>query len=484
MPIAARAQAVDWTEKYRPRTLDDVAGLVKGKEDLRAWARAWEKGTPELRAVILIGPPGTGKTSAAHALARERGWSVVELNASDARNRDAIDRVILRGAEQETITAGGEYQRSSDGKLKLLLLDEADNLAGRDETMGGKRAILEAVQRTGQPVVLTANDDDLLRKSKALKDHSLVIRFQRLREGTIAKALELVCREEGLEVEPEALALLAEGAAGDLRGALRDLQALTIGKAKLAAADVKAIGERNRETNLWEFLKHTFRTTDLKAARELSYDLDEEPRDKLTWLEDNTPRAYRSPRDVAQAFEFLSRADVFLGRTSRTQNYRLWSYANDLMTAGVAASKAETLAKHPGFADRDPWVEFPSWIRKMGATRHARGVRGSLAERLAKACHTSREVAREELVPLVQSLFRLDRGPSLRLAIALGLEEAEIAFLLGGATRAELKKFLDAVEVARAPQVEAAEPEPEEPEPEAKPEKAEGKAKQKGLFEF
>jgi replication factor C large subunit len=470
-------EAQDWTEKYRPRSLEEVAGMVKGKDDLRAWARAWTKGTPELRAVILIGPPGTGKTSAAHALALENGWTVVELNASDARNRDAIERTILRGAEQETISSAGEFQRTRDGKLKLLLLDEADQLAGRDETMGGKKAILEAVQRTGHPIILTANDEEMLKKSKALKDQSLVIKFQRLREGTIEKALERICAAEGIAAQPEAVRALALQADGDLRGAVRDLQALCIGRTTLAAQDVRAVGERNRTANLWEFLKHTYRTTDIKAARELGWDVDEEPRDKLTWLEDNLPRAYRDPRDVAQGLEFLSRADIFLRRTQRTQNYRLWSYANDLMTAGVAASKHAPL-------QREPWVEFPSWIRRMGSSRHARGMRGALAEKLAHATHTGTDHAEEAFLPWLIGIFRHDRAQAVRLAVRLELEEPEMAWLLGDAPRAEVTKFLAQVEALREPAPQMPE-EPDEPEPEPAPEaKPEPKAKQKGLFEF
>ena len=77
--------AVKWTEKYRPDTLKQVLGNGKAIEELRAWAASWEKGAPITGAVILYGPAGTGKTSAALALAREFDWDYIEMNASDAR---------------------------------------------------------------------------------------------------------------------------------------------------------------------------------------------------------------------------------------------------------------------------------------------------------------------------------------------------------------------------------------------------------------
>ncbi len=81
-------------ERLRPLRLDDVIGNARARSELQAWADRWKEGTPPtLRAAILMGPPGVGKTSSALALANDLGWSAVEMNASDARNEAAIERV-------------------------------------------------------------------------------------------------------------------------------------------------------------------------------------------------------------------------------------------------------------------------------------------------------------------------------------------------------------------------------------------------------
>lgn len=79
---------VPWVEKYRPQTLADVVGNEETVSRLQAIAR-----TGNLPNLILAGPPGTGKTTSVHALARQLLGSsykdaVLELNASDARGID------------------------------------------------------------------------------------------------------------------------------------------------------------------------------------------------------------------------------------------------------------------------------------------------------------------------------------------------------------------------------------------------------------
>jgi len=60
----------DWTEKYRPESLDEIVGNERAVTELKRWADAWNHGNPKKRAVILSGGPGTGKTSSALALAK------------------------------------------------------------------------------------------------------------------------------------------------------------------------------------------------------------------------------------------------------------------------------------------------------------------------------------------------------------------------------------------------------------------------------
>ena len=124
----------DWTEKYRPRSLSGVVGNPKAVGELRKWADSWSTGIPKNRAVILMGPPGVGKTTSAEALAADMGWGIVEMNSSDQRTGEAIRSVALRGAFAQTFGDDGEFRSTADGGRKLIVLDEADSLFGNAYT--------------------------------------------------------------------------------------------------------------------------------------------------------------------------------------------------------------------------------------------------------------------------------------------------------------------------------------------------------------
>jgi len=430
----------DWTEKYRPTSLSDVLGNNKAVNTLQRWAGEWEFGIPVKRAVILSGSPGIGKTSTALALANDMGWGVIELNASDVRSAEKIKSIATRGALYETFTDTGEYIRASEGGRKLIILDEADNLyerissgQGKDSKgndfsdRGGKTAIVQTIKLTMQPIILIVNDLYALTKNSTLKRLCEVIKFQNIRASTIEKTLIHIIHNEGLEVEREALEIIANRAGGDLRAAINDLRGLSRMEGRITEKMAGEVGFRDNVITLQQALAKILKgdNTDVRKA---AWDLDETPDSLLTWLDENLPHEYTDPVDLANGYDALSRADVYLGRVRKRQYYRLWAYANDTMTAGVALAKKREYHHYTRY-------RFPGWILKMSHTKGIRKRRKELAQKIGSMCHTSIRDARLELLPMVQTLFKQSENTDYDFAIKmtdrLSLTPEEVAFLLG-----------------------------------------------------
>lgn len=437
---------VSWTEKYRPTTLDEVAGNPAAVAELRKWANAWVRGRPDKKAVILQGDAGIGKTSAALALAKEMGWTLIEMNASDSRNAGAIERVATRGSVLQTFSATGEFLRTEQGGRKLILLDEADNVFGREDK-GGISAIVSLIQNTRQPVILIANDYyALTRRSSSLRRLCRTIKFQRINRAAMKSLLRNIGLKEDVDVEDEVLEFIVERSQGDLRSAVNDLESLAIGKKALRGQATTALGYRDREQTIFAALEEIFRSGDGKRARESVFNLDESPEDLVLWVDHNLPYEFTTAADRARGFDRLSRADVYLGRVKRRMNYGLWSYARELMSMGVATARHDRA--------RGGQLGFPQYLLQMSRSRGLRMARNSLAKKLGGYLHTSAAAALNDLLPPFQALFVGDEDLRVQMAAELGLEEKEVAFLLDEAEDSHAVKHL----LERAGAVQGARP--------------------------
>jgi len=413
---------MNWAERHRPKDLDDIVANPTAVAELRKWAAAWQRGRPDKKAVILQGPPGIGKTSAALALAKEMGWSVVEMNASDSRNAEAIRKVATRGAVLQTFSDSGEFLRAAQGGRKLIVLDEADNVFGREDR-GGIGAIVETIQTSGQPIVLIANDYyGLTRRSSSLKRLSKTIKFQPIHDDAMKNILRTIATEEGVEAASEVLDVIVERSSGDLRSAINDLESLAIGKDTVRGTGTKALGYRDRERTIFPAIEEILRSGDARRAKDAATGLDESPEDLILWVDQNLGHEFGRPDDLARGYDALSRADVFLGRARRRQSFGLWSYAKELMSSGVASAR-----KGRG---RGGQLEFPYYLIQMARSRAQRGARTSLATKLARHLHVSRTLVLDELLPTIRMLFQGDEELRVNLTATLGLEDAEVALLM------------------------------------------------------
>ena len=390
-----------WIRKYRPRKLKE---FVNQKEAVEQVLKLVENYKPGGKAILLYGPPGCGKTSLAYAIAGELGLELVEINASDMRDAKTLRAVIGEAMKQKSFFHKG----------KIILIDEIDGMSGTYDR-GGIQELGRLINNSRYPVILTANDP-WDQKFRDIRKVSVMVNIPRLNSRDIKKKLLEIARKEGLRVDDEAISMLARNSSGDLRAAINDLETLSRGSRHITLQDVKSLGWRERETEIFEALGRILKSTSIDTSIGAFDYVDMDLNEAMLWLEKNIPKEYKNIDDLARAMDALSIADIYMGRITRRQYYRLMVYASLFMTSGVALAKRE---KYPGFTKMDK----PTRILKIWMANQKNEKKKQLAEIMARRMHTSKRVAYRDVLPFIIPLLR-DKQQRERLAKWLRIDEA------------------------------------------------------------
>lgn len=404
-----------WTIKYKPKTSKEVAGNKPAIEKLRDWVESWSKGRPSKTAVLLYGPAGVGKTSVTEALARERGWDLVEINASDKRSGDILSKIAGLASTQSTLFSKG----------RLILLDEVDGINLRAD-QAAVTTILQIIKETQYPLILTANDpwDP---KIRPLREACLQLELKRLGIRDGLPLLRNILDREGVKADEDALRLIIDRDRGDIRSILNDIQLLSNRHGTLTVDDVDLLSGRDRTESIFEVLRVIFNSrTTASARRALSIsDVDQEM--LFQWIFENAPYQIPNPKELEEAMSALAESDLYFGRIKKSQSWHLLSYALDLMTAGVAIAKQTSPSG---------WVpmRFPQKISSMSRTRAIRDVRKKAAASIGLKSHVSTRRAPQLYFPLLRFIHEHDPKEYERIATSLDAKE-ELDDLVSGELR-------------------------------------------------
>jgi replication factor C small subunit len=199
-----------WTEKYRPKILDDVIGQVEITDRLKAYVK-----TGNLPHLLFAGPAGTGKTTSAIALARELYGEVWrqnfhELNASDERGIQVVRTKIKEFARTQPI---------GDMPFKIIFLDEADALT--PEAQAALRRTMEKYAGTCRFIMSCNYSSKII---EPIQSRCAVFRFRAIHDDDIRKYVDRLAKEEGLTVTDDGFNALLYVSRGDLRKATNALQ--------------------------------------------------------------------------------------------------------------------------------------------------------------------------------------------------------------------------------------------------------------------
>ncbi|HIG96291.1 TPA: replication factor C large subunit [Candidatus Woesearchaeota archaeon] len=402
---------MSWAHTYKPKSLNDFMGQTEiAIATLKTAVQSFKKGS---KALLLHGPSGSGKTSSVHALAKDLNYEILEINASDTRNKEAIHTILGAATQQQSLFYRG----------KLILLDEIDGLSGTDDR-GCLSELSALLQESSFPVICTMVDPED-EKLKPIKKQCQLIEFPALDPKIIAHLLKAICDKEHIPYDENALASLSRSAGGDMRAAITDLQVATsvlLDGKKLSKADLSVLGGRETKTQIEEALMRVFKTLDPAIALEAFDQLALDYNEALLWLDENLPREYEKPADRARAYDFLSRADIMNRRIRRWQHWRFLVYIQAYLSAGVAVAKDEKYK--PTLSYRQTHRLLRIWQANMKFSH-----RKSIAQKLSSVLHLSSARAVREVIPYLQLLCKHDACFAEKLGQELKLEIDEVGWL-------------------------------------------------------
>lgn len=408
-----REHSIIWVEKYRPKRVSEIIGNKEAIEAFLNWMASWEKGRPSKKAAFLYGPAGVGKTSLVIAYATEKGYDLVEVNASDWRTAEKIKAIV--GSACEFATLNGMRKR-------IILIDEVDGIAGQED-VGGILAIKDAIEKTKVPMVLVANDPWSQRLA-TIRGMCEMIEFKHVHKQLIVSHLRKICALEGLECSDDVLKAIAERSNGDVRSAINDLQALAMAGPKIDGSMLAALGYRDRVKEIFSALVQVFHAKSIREAWTSTENIDVDIDTFFNWILDNVPQQLTDPEDLVYAMDFLAKADLYLAKIKKKQRWNLLRYAVPIMTGGITISKRKT---PKGFVK----FSFPQKIRMLQATRHERELRNVVTNKIASKCHMSSYKANIEVLPFLSFIIRNNGEVAKNFIRFFELSSSELSFISG-----------------------------------------------------
>jgi len=358
-----------WSDRYRPHIIEEFIGNEDARRLVVRWLNKWVIGTKPL---LLVGPPGVGKTSLVHAIANQFMYDLIDMNASDTRNKEQLDRLIIPVLKNTSIF----------GKPMLLFLDEVDGISGREDT-GGKESILKIMKEPTIPIIMAANKRDT--KIKDLAKISKVIEFHPVPPGMLLILLDHILNEENKELTKEEKDLLIRNSHGDIRSLLN------IAQSKASGYEVKH--EDRFDIDISEALNGFFEADSIEHAKDFLVNADakyqdprfgmspeERRRDLISALFSSVVSSRVDIETIASALDKISKLDTIVGRIANFRRWSLLRYMDHIVLYSLYGEITRKGIKYNQYAF--PWpVMAPIFAR-------ARSINCAIHE-LALRFHTS-----------------------------------------------------------------------------------------------
>jgi len=297
-----------WSEKYRPKNILDLIGNEDARNSFVEWLTKWKKGT---KPILLVGPPGIGKTTLANLAAKQFDYDLISLNASDVRSKKNIQEILSPVLGNETIFG-----------TPMIFIDEVDGIHGRAD-YGGTEAIIKILKESTVPIVLAANSD-LSDKMKSIKKNARVIQFRPLSPRLLRFYLNKILQLENGKISSDSLMKLVAESKGDIRSMINFAQALVTGFNPPTEKSFESL-------DIEESINTFYKANSIDEARSILYSLRIDPREKINAFYSSVIGSSISMDDMQRFLQIISTADMLYGKIMKTQQWRLLRYLDAIL---------------------------------------------------------------------------------------------------------------------------------------------------------
>ncbi len=347
----------------------DFVGNENSRKKIIEWLVKWSNGTKPL---LLVGPPGVGKTSFVHALCYEFDIDLVELNASDTRNKNTLSQVIFPIFSNDSLT----------GKNFLLFLDEIDGISNREDS-GGLEFLIELFKEPSIRVVMAANKSNEV--IKKLSKVSKTVTFSPIPPRLLMLYLDKFLRIQNYTMKFADRADVVRNCSGDVRSLLN-------------AAQVKVAGYTTMKNSILEidienmidqfFSSKTFeQALDVVMKADTSYSdprfgqsSEDRRKDILSAFFSSIVMSKIDLFTISILLDKLSQLDVILSRSLILRNWKILRYFPLILTKSLF------------YESRNKYIRYNRYsigFEHMGIFSRAQGLKKALRT-LAQYFHTSR----------------------------------------------------------------------------------------------
>ena len=324
-----------WSEKYRPKNLLEMIGNEEAKEAMVNWLGKWMKGS---KPILLVGPPGIGKTTLATICAKQFGYDLIGLNASDIRNKQRIQEML-----------GPVLGNASVLGRPMIFVDEVDGIHGRSD-YGGVETLVDILKEPTVPIVLAANNDKS-DKMKSIKKATKTIQMRPIPPRLLRFYIEAILKKEGEYISLGTIVNLVLHSRGDIRSILNSAQAHVAGfeppmDKSFATLDVE------------ESVNAFFKAKSVEEARSILFSLRIDPREKINAFYSSVITSQLTKEEMQKMLEIISEADMIYGKIMKTQERRLLRYLDSIL---VGLYKVGTSVRYSQFNMSWPIINRLRW---------------------------------------------------------------------------------------------------------------------------